>query len=104
MNSGDGQSAENHGGSKNRPSDARPETRAAAGAPQHRPAEDPLAASFGTLSVQGTAFRRRCDSMTAPEDGDQNESKVLVIYTGGTIGMIRNHDDSTCAVCSKQYF
>jgi len=39
-------------------------------------------------------FRRRCDSMTKTEDGDQNESKVLVIYTGGTIGMIRNDDNS----------
>jgi len=39
-------------------------------------------------------FRRRCDSMTANEDSDQNESKVLVIYTGGTIGMIRNDDNS----------
>lgn len=39
------------------------------------------------------SFRRRCDSMTGDKDGDQNESKVLVIYTGGTIGMIRNDDD-----------
>lgn len=45
-------------------------------------------------STPPQSFRRRCDSMTANEDGDQNESKVLVIYTGGTIGMIRNDDNS----------
>lgn len=45
-------------------------------------------------STPPQAFRRRCDSVTANEDGDQNESKVLVIYTGGTIGMIRNDDNS----------
>lgn len=39
-------------------------------------------------------FRKRCDSTTTVEDGDQNESKVLVIYTGGTIGMIRNNENS----------
>lgn len=39
-------------------------------------------------------FRKRCDSIPSAEDGDQNESKVLVIYTGGTIGMIRNAEDS----------
>lgn len=39
-------------------------------------------------------FRRRSDSTTTIEDGDQNESKVLVIYTGGTIGMIRNDENS----------
>lgn len=39
-------------------------------------------------------IRKRCDSLPAAEDGDQNESKVLVIYTGGTIGMIRNADNS----------
>lgn len=37
--------------------------------------------------------RRRCNSMSATEDGDKNESKVLVIYTGGTIGMVRNNDN-----------
>jgi len=45
-------------------------------------------------STPPQSFRRRCDSMSANEDGDQNESKVLVIYTGGTIGMIRNDDNS----------
>ncbi|VVC29761.1 Hypothetical protein CINCED_3A023419 [Cinara cedri] len=38
-------------------------------------------------------FRKRCDSIPAADDGDQNESKVLVIYTGGTIGMIRNSEN-----------
>lgn len=47
---------------------------------------------FGSTPPQ--SFRRRCDSMTAREDDDQNESKVLVIYTGGTIGMMRNDEDS----------
>jgi hypothetical protein len=45
-------------------------------------------------STSPQSFRTRCDSMTAREDDDQNESKVLVIYTGGTIGMMRNDEDS----------
>jgi len=45
-------------------------------------------------STPPQSFRRRCDSVPSNEDGDQNESKVLVIYTGGTIGMIRNDDNS----------
>lgn len=40
------------------------------------------------------SFRRRSNSVTTTKDGDQNESKVLVIYTGGTIGMIRNEKNS----------
>lgn len=52
----------------------------------------PSQAYIGSTPPQ--PFRRRCDSMTANEDSDQNESKVLVIYTGGTIGMIRNDDNS----------
>lgn len=53
------------------------------------------AQSFAYLgSTPPDSFRRRCDSMTAREDGDQNESKVLVLYTGGTIGMMRNDEDS----------
>lgn len=52
----------------------------------------PTQSYLGSTSQQ--PFRRRCDSMTKTEDGDQNESKVLVIYTGGTIGMIRNEDNS----------
>lgn len=52
----------------------------------------PTQSYLGSTSQQ--PFRRRCDSMTKTEDGDQNESKVLVIYTGGTIGMIRNDDNS----------
>ncbi|KAL4105333.1 hypothetical protein QTP88_020578 [Uroleucon formosanum] len=51
----------------------------------------PTQSYLGSTSQQ--PFRRRCDSMTKTEDGDQNESKVLVIYTGGTIGMIRNDDN-----------
>jgi len=57
----------------------------------------PSQAYIGSTPPQ--PFRRRCDSMTANEDGDQNESKVLVIYTGGTIGMIRNDDDSKRVIC-----
>lgn len=41
-------------------------------------------------------FRIRSDSISNNENGDQNESKVLVIYTGGTIGMIRNDENSKC--------
>jgi len=52
----------------------------------------PTQSYLGSMSQQ--PFRRRSDSMTKTEDGDQNESKVLVIYTGGTIGMIRNDDNS----------
>lgn len=33
---------------------------------------------------------------------DHTESKVLVIYTGGTIGMMRNENDGECA--SKLFF
>lgn len=45
-------------------------------------------------STPPQSFRRRCNSKTGTEDGDHNESKVLVIYTGGTIGMIRNDENS----------
>lgn len=45
-------------------------------------------------STPPESFRRRCNSKTGTDDGDQNESKVLVIYTGGTIGMIRNDENS----------
>lgn len=47
-------------------------------------------------STPPRTYRRRCDSTTGVEDGDKNESKVLVIYTGGTIGMIRNDENSKC--------
>jgi len=59
---------------------------------EQRPYVIPSPSYLGSTPPQ--SFRRRCDSMTANEDGDQNESKVLVIYTGGTIGMIRNDDNS----------
>lgn len=55
---------------------------------------DQMSPSCSLLGSASPSFRRRCDSMTGAEDGDHNESKVLVIYTGGTIGMIRNDEDS----------
>lgn len=57
----------------------------------------PTDANGATTSPQPSGRTARNDSMTAAEDGvvdDENESKVLVIYTGGTIGMIRNDDNS----------
>lgn len=54
--------------------------------------------------IDGSLFalsRSRCDSMTVDDD---NESKVLVIYTGGTIGMIRNDDDGTYTTCENVHF
>lgn len=51
-------------------------------------------------STPPESFRRRCNSKTGTEDGDQNESKVLVIYTGGTIGMIRNDENSEYTIKS----
>ncbi|KAF0763473.1 L-asparaginase [Aphis craccivora] len=71
------------------------------GVTEQRPYVIPSPSHLGSTPSQSylgstppQSFRRRCDSMTANEDGDQNESKVLVIYTGGTIGMIRNDDNS----------
>lgn len=71
------------------------------GVTEQRPYAIPTSSYLGSTPSQSylgstppQSFRRRCDSMTANEDGDQNESKVLVIYTGGTIGMIRNDDNS----------
>jgi len=78
-----------NGAGKNHLLDAHPETTRAHNGDEF----SPPVSSLGTTPP--SPFRMRCDSMTASEDGDQNESKVLVIYTGGTIGMIRNGDDST---------
>ncbi|XP_050434885.1 L-asparaginase [Adelges cooleyi] len=50
--------------------------------------------SFDSTSSGSNVFsafsRNRCDSIALDDD---KESKILVIYTGGTIGMIRNDDD-----------
>lgn len=54
----------------------------------------PSQSFFRSSSPLPQSFRRRSNSLTTTKDGDQNESKVLVIYTGGTIGMIRNEKNS----------
>lgn len=46
-------------------------------------------------STPPSQFFRKSESAVEDSAGDlQNESKVLVIYTGGTIGMIRNDENS----------
>lgn len=56
--------------------------------------DDCNASTTSNDSISDQSFfalsRSRCDSLSVD---DEKESKVLVIYTGGTIGMIRNDDD-----------